>query len=42
MFSGTTHYEDWVFYHDVLSQMKNNEIKEWTKIKTMVGTAYQN
>ena len=31
VFEGTTHQEDWYFYHDALSQMTANSTVEWMK-----------
>jgi hypothetical protein len=33
MFQGTTHEDDWVFYHDALSQLTANETVIWMKAK---------
>jgi hypothetical protein len=33
MFKGTTHEEDWVFYHDALSQLTAKETINWMKAK---------
>ena len=32
-FIGTTHEDDWFFYHDALSQMTAKKTVEWMKTK---------
>jgi len=39
-FKGTTHEDDWLLFHDALSQMTAKETVEWMKQKMFKGKSY--